>query len=426
MNVHEWPVAVGTVEASSPTDVDCRSPSGAPSPGAKLLVMHGDRPLGYLEITGPVGWLPAAVVGRLVAERFGPLVERPPFRFPSVAPPFASVIVPSNVRCRAALAGAVARLEQLDYPSFEVIVVDNRSRPDEALRDELSSDKTRVVHEPCPGISAARNRGISEARGEVVAFTDDDDAVDLKWLRALAGHFSDPAVVACMGILVPSALETFAQVWFEASARTVRPRFEPARVHFDGIHSIRTAPGERPARDLIYAMGDFGAGCMAMRASALRDLHGFDEALGVGTRSGAGDDLQMLVRLLCAGGTLVVEPGAIVYRGLRPTLDELEGQLRAYGRGFTAMLTSLLLENPRLHLRALLASLPRAVASVSKGVDGRGGRPRTATERRLLRADRVGMLGGPVAYLRARRSARSCRRGHPSPLAGAGSHRCDG
>lgn len=98
--------------------------------------------------------------------------------------PRVSVVVP--VRNGAATLGALLdSLLALDYPSdrLEIIVVDNASTDDTPDILERYAPRVRSVREPKRGASAARNRGVAEAKGEVIAFTDADCVVDPRWLR---------------------------------------------------------------------------------------------------------------------------------------------------------------------------------------------------------------------------------------------------
>jgi hypothetical protein len=66
----------------------------------------------------------------------------------------------------------------------------------------------------------AHNRGLTKARGEIVAFTDDDVVVDSLWLIELARAFEFADDVACVtGLILPMELETPAQFWLENSIR---------------------------------------------------------------------------------------------------------------------------------------------------------------------------------------------------------------
>jgi glycosyltransferase involved in cell wall biosynthesis len=113
----------------------------------------------------------------------------------------ASVVVVTKDRPRelARLLGSLAR--QTARP-HEVIVVDNGSGPAAAsaaapFRDSLP---LRLVTETAPGIPAARNRGIHEARGDLVLFIDDDCEADPRWVERLVRPFArDPHIGAVGG-----------------------------------------------------------------------------------------------------------------------------------------------------------------------------------------------------------------------------------
>jgi GT2 family glycosyltransferase len=124
--------------------------------------------------------------------RFGPLHrsmqahegdgpgQGPPQAQPSH--PFVSVIVPVYDDVR--LAACLRALAGQTYPAdrYEIIVIDNGSMA--PLSFGALSGKVAVHREPAPGSYAARNRGIKEARGEVLAFTDADCIPDSNWLMA--------------------------------------------------------------------------------------------------------------------------------------------------------------------------------------------------------------------------------------------------
>lgn len=98
--------------------------------------------------------------------------------------PRVSVIVP--VRNGATTLGALLdSLLVLDYPSdrLEIIVVDNASTDETPEILKRYAPRVKSVREPRLGASAARNRGVAEAKGEVIAFTDADCVVDPRWLR---------------------------------------------------------------------------------------------------------------------------------------------------------------------------------------------------------------------------------------------------
>ncbi|MGH3086349.1 MAG: glycosyltransferase family 2 protein, partial [Rubrobacteraceae bacterium] len=86
-------------------------------------------------------------------------------------------------------------LTRLDYPRLDILVVDNA--PSSDATERLVKDaypRARYVREDRPGLDWARNRAIAEARGDILAYTDDDVVVDPGWASALAAAFEDPQV----------------------------------------------------------------------------------------------------------------------------------------------------------------------------------------------------------------------------------------
>ena len=70
-----------------------------------------------------------------------------------------------------------------------------------------------------------------------------------------------------------------------------------------------------------YSAGRFGAGAnFAVSRTVLKEVGGFNEALGAGTPSGGGEDLNMFMRIVLAGHRLVYEPSAVVRTFTGPTL----------------------------------------------------------------------------------------------------------
>src|SRR5215472_12967431 len=105
--------------------------------------------------------------------------------------PSVTVVVCTYNRCRD-LAVALESIAASEMPSsvwWEVLVVDNNSTDE--TRDvvhafcERNADRFRYIFEPKQGLSHARNAGIANSYGEVLAFTDDDVTVSPAWLRHL-------------------------------------------------------------------------------------------------------------------------------------------------------------------------------------------------------------------------------------------------
>ncbi|MBA3555788.1 MAG: glycosyltransferase family 2 protein, partial [Gemmatimonadales bacterium] len=260
----------------------------------------------------PLGWMALPVTGGEVSrEAIQAAVDARWMRSSGperVAPaPLPSVTVAVCTRDRPDdLARCLDALVRLDLPAVELLVVDNAPTNDRGERVVRGRHpRVRYVREPEPGLDHARNRAIVEATGEILAFTDDDVVVDPAWARALAEAFAgDPEVVAVTGLVVPWELETDAQVLFERY-RSFARGFVPGRVKMD--------PSTGSMGWRYGNTGRFGTGAnMAFRREVFGRVGPFDPALGPGTISRGGDDLEMLFRLLKAGGALRYEPRAVV------------------------------------------------------------------------------------------------------------------
>ena len=399
------PVRVAVVDVASPVgDLDCSRSSAPPYTSAWILVCRSGYPLGIVEMPLHGRVITAAELEYEMDRQLGE-AQAGALCGGTLALPRASVVVPSNFARPAQLRRCAEQLVELDYPDYEVIVVDNR--PVDVPEAEIPG--VRVVREPHPGASAARNRGIAVATGEIIAFTDDDAVVGRRWLRALGERFArEPDVVAVTGLVVPLELETPAQLLFEQSGNVIDRSFVPLTFEYAGrFQMLCHGPGRGTGQvRSLYMTGEFGTGMnMAFRTAVLRAAGGFDEALGPGTRTCSGEDLAILLELLAAGNRLALEPGAIVQHSHRATLAELERQIHGYGIGFTAMLTALALRNPR-HVLGLASVLPTWLRSLRDPASGKNLPRTTDYPRALARAELRGMVAGPLAYLRSRRAQR--------------------
>lgn len=229
------------------------------------------------------------------------------------------------------LALCLDALLRLDYPALDLLVIDNAPRTD-ATRSLVSTrfPSVRYTLEPRPGLDRARNRAILEARGEILAFTDDDTMVDRHWIRAIVNVFeSDPAVDAVTGLVVPFELETEAQAAFEeygGFARGFERRW----------HSFSKRDRSTPHH---IGAGHYGTGAnMAFRRAVFAQIGEFDPTLDVGTPTDGGGDLDIFFRVLEHEKLLVYEPAAIVRHRHRRSLRVLRGQIMTWGTGFYAFL----------------------------------------------------------------------------------------
>ncbi len=117
------------------------------------------------------------------------------------APPRVSVVVPTN-RLSPYLAEGLASVRAQTFADWEVVVVGDgvadRGPLDATVRDALGGTRFRILHTPPRGTSVARNTGTGAARGDLVAYLDDDDVWHPERLaRQVAVLDADPTATAC-------------------------------------------------------------------------------------------------------------------------------------------------------------------------------------------------------------------------------------
>lgn len=322
--------------------------------------------------------------------------------------PFVSVIVATRNRPQL-LQRCLKALLALCYPHYEIIVVDNApSSTATADLIEQAYGHLAQVHYVCEdrrGLSHARNRGIQEARGEILAITDDDVVVDPGWLLALVRGFQVAEHVVCVsGLVLPLELETQAQDWFEQYGGYSKGF---TRRLFDiGEHHPRTPL-------FPYTSGQVGTGAnIAFKAAYLRALGGFDPALGTGTPARGGEDLFVFFQILMRRHAILYEPAAILYHPPHRHYTDLCKQMYSYGVGLTAYLTKSLLYRPLLALD-LIKKIPLGIFFTFSTSSPKNRGKSLDYPKELTKLELQGMLYGPLAYLRSRwalhRSLRSTR-----------------
>jgi len=281
----------------------------------------------------------------------------------------------------AALDRCLGAVRAIAYPSFEVLVVDNGS-PAAGAREVADRWGARCVAEPCPGLSRARNRGAREARGEVVAYLDDDAEPEPGWLAGLERELDDPSVMAVAGRIRPARLETAAECLFEATGG-----FTPNR------GSRRVVDASTPGWFWLTNFGGVGTGAnMAFRRAAFDRWAGFDERLGVGAAIPAGEEHHAFFCLVELGYRVVYAPDAVVRHPYPETLAQLRARHVATVGGSAAYLLHLLLEAPR-HRRLALDFALRALRGAGEATAPEAESARFAPWYQTCLAAAAGALG---------------------------------
>jgi GT2 family glycosyltransferase len=214
--------------------------------------------------------------------------------------PSVSVVVCSYNGART-IGDCLDGLGRVEYPNFEVILVDDGSTDATATIARMYG--VRVISTPNQGLSAARNVGLAAANGEIVAYTDDDARPDTHWLSYLADTFVRTRHAAVGG-----------------------PNIAPP-----GDGPIAACVANAPGGPVHVLVSDTEAehipGCnMAFRRTALQAIGGFDPRF-----RRAGDDVDVCWRLLERGMTIGFNAAAMVWHHRRNSLRAYVKQQVGYG-----------------------------------------------------------------------------------------------
>lgn len=233
----------------------------------------------------------------VVRERFS---QAPHFPLPRT--PKVSVVIASYNGDRT-LRACLDSLQRLNYPDYEVILVDDGSADGTPALAEQFPRVRNFRHETNLGLSVARNTGIAAATGEIIAFTDADCRADEDWLHYLVADLLAGDYAGIGGPNLPP------------------PEDSPVAA------CVMASPGGPAHVMLTDRLAEHVPGCnMAFYKWVLDDLGGFDPIFRK-----AGDDVDICWRLQQAGHKLGFSPAGFVWHYRRSTAREYLKQQQGYG-----------------------------------------------------------------------------------------------
>jgi glycosyltransferase involved in cell wall biosynthesis len=241
-----------------------------------------------------------------------------------------SLIVCTRNRC-ASLRTCLEYIERLESPGdWELVIVDNGSTDgtSDLLKNfsKKASFPVVVLQESKSGLGRARNAGIAQARGEILAFTDDDCYVSPDYLIRMLEVFKDEKIGYMGGrVLLFDKTDVPQTIRTETEIRRIEP------------HSFIRA-------------GQLLGANMAVRKSLIAEIGAFDPEFGAGSRFSSGEDVDLQARASASGATGIYHPGPLVWHhhGRKPgkRYDEL---MKGYEYGLGAYYAKFIL-NPQTRL----------------------------------------------------------------------------
>jgi GT2 family glycosyltransferase len=243
---------------------------------------------------------------------------------------------------------------------WELIIVDNNSSDNtkEIIENFINKSDLNVkyVIERHQGLSHARNMGIHEAGGNIIAFTDDDCIVDRYWITSISKEFHSGESIAGIGGRV---------LLYNKMDRPVSIRVYEEKIVLSSINRIF---------NLII-------GCnMAFARPVFDEIGMFDTDFGAGTRLASAEDSDFLYRAYKKGLKIIYSPDVLVYHNHGRRNDEQINALNkgyALGRGAFYCKYILMADKDVIHLAYA------EISSLIKGMMKRRVRGQLSTNQRL-------------------------------------------
>jgi glycosyltransferase involved in cell wall biosynthesis len=304
--------------------------------------------------------------------------------------PSCSVVICTHNR-PAQLDRCLEAISHLDYPLFEVVVVDS-APDDDSTRQVATQWDAQYVLEPIPGLSRARNRGAVACASEIIAFLDDDAVPEIEWLSAVAREFEDPLVMAAGGRIVGLRVETRTERFFDGMGG------------FDRGLDRRVVDRDTPFWFEIANFGGLGGGSnMAFRRESFGLCRGFHEDFGKGTWLTFAEEHHAFFSLIASGYRVTYTPYAVIRHPYPQTVEEIYTRQERRLAAAAGYLTMMFVEEPSYRW----ATLKYAIEGVwGKPRKWRAQIPMSPFRILSLRRRIAACLSGPFLYGTSRLSRR--------------------
>jgi len=243
--------------------------------------------------------------------------------------PFSSIIVSTMNRSNH-LERCLPSTANLDYPNYEIILVDESTSRFHLLRNQkiVKEIGARYIREKRKGVSVGHNTGIRAAEGDIIAVTDDDCIVERRWLGFLVENFSDSLVMCVAGRTKSFGSDKVSDLFEQlVSFDRGSKRREFDRSSLSGrsvtIDVLKRAFSKRFVELTPPPWGVGYGNNIAYKKTIFDKVGLFDETLGRGTKATGGDDIDVIYRILKAGYKAIYDPRAVVLHRHRETYPRL-------------------------------------------------------------------------------------------------------